>query len=299
MKNKHCLAKTAAGERCKGKPNSSGYCSVHDPARMEREERSKAKKHRFQEVVDTILRTARAKGWTAIRMNRDTKNWKYGAVNVKRRTSSDEVEGNFDITIENGVKINRQLLTPFSNQGNALIDLHDAIMSELGRLPGLKPPEKNLPPDISVLIKIERLLKRFHKVAKQLQHRHDGRETIVINDEYDVQDLLHSLLCVYFDDIRPEEHTPSYAGGASRVDFLLKAQKIVIETKITSPKLRDKQIGEQLIIDIKRYQAHPDCRTLVCFVYDPGGFLKNPAGLSTDLSRKHDQLTVRVIIVPS
>jgi hypothetical protein len=24
-----------------------------------------------------------------------------------------------------------------------------------------------------------------------------------------------------FDDIRPEEYTPSYAGGSSRIDFLL------------------------------------------------------------------------------
>ena len=28
-----------------------------------------------------------------------------------------------------------------------------------------------------------------------------------------------------FDDIRPEEYTPSYAGGSSRIDFLLKDEK--------------------------------------------------------------------------
>src|SRR6185503_12855207 len=53
------------------------------------------------------------------------------------------------------------------------------------------------------------LLSRFHLVAKQLRHRHSEGETLDIENEYDVQDLLHSLLHIYFDDIRPEETTPS------------------------------------------------------------------------------------------
>ena len=54
---------------------------------------------------------------------------------------------------------------------------------------------------------------RFHLVARQLRKRHDDRSTLDISDEYDVQDLLHSLLCLFFDDIRSEEGTPSYAGS--------------------------------------------------------------------------------------
>ena len=42
-----------------------------------------------------------------------------------------------------------------------------------------------------------------------------------MEDEYDVQDLFHALLTIYFEDIRKEEWSPSYAGGASRMDFLL------------------------------------------------------------------------------
>ncbi len=70
----------------------------------------------------------------------------------------------------------------------------------------------------------------------------------------------------------------------------------MVEVKMTSETLRDAKIGEQLIIDIERYQARPDCQTLVCFVYDPGHHLKNPKGLEADLSRKHDKLTVQVIV---
>ena len=51
------------------------------------------------------------------------------------------------------------------------------------------------------------IFERFHQVSRQLRSRYDGRETLFINDEYDVQDLLHSLLHLHFDDIRPEEWT--------------------------------------------------------------------------------------------
>jgi hypothetical protein len=52
---------------------------------------------------------------------------------------------------------------------------------------------------------------RFHEVARQLTHRRENRGTLEIKDEYDVQDLLHALLHIHVDDIRPEEWTPSDA----------------------------------------------------------------------------------------
>lgn len=117
--------------------------------------------------------------------------------------------------------------------------------------------------------KLENLFERFHAAACQLRQRHAGRETLDISDEYDVQDLIHALLKLHFDDIRPEECTPSYAGKASRTDFLLKDEQIFIEVKKTRKGLTQKEVGEQLIIDIARYQSHPYCKTLICFVYDP------------------------------
>ena len=145
---------------------------------------------------------------------------------------------------------------------------------------------------------VEHIYKRFHLVARQLHIRHDGRSTLDIEDEYDVQDLLHALLKLYFDDIRPEEWTPSYAGASSRMDFLLKNESIVIEVKKTRKGLGAKELGEQLIVDIERYQSHPSCKTLLCFVYDPEGKIPNPQGLENDLSRKEDSFTVKVLIVP-
>jgi len=31
----------------------------------------------------------------------------------------------------------------------------------------------------------------------------------------------------------------------------------------------------ELIQDVARYKAHPDCERLVCLVYDPAGFIKS------------------------
>ena len=109
---------------------------------------------------------------------------------------------------------------------------------------------------------IENLCDRFHLVVRRLKARHNDRDTLTVKDEYDVQDLLHSLLFLHFDDVRVEEWTPSYAGGSSRMDFLLKQEQIVIEVKKTRKTLKAKEVGEQLIIDITKYEVHPDCRKL-------------------------------------
>ena len=47
------------------------------------------------------------------------------------------------------------------------------------------------------------------------------------------------------------------------MDFLLKNEKIVIEIKKTRVGLTAKKLGEQLIVDIEKYQQHPDCKYLV------------------------------------
>ncbi|MDY2795680.1 hypothetical protein ACEE49_00165 [[Pasteurella] aerogenes] len=145
---------------------------------------------------------------------------------------------------------------------------------------------------------IKLIINRFHQVARQLRSRYSDRNTLKIEDEYDVQDLFHSLLKLYFDDVRAEEWTPSYAGGASRTDFLLKNENIVIEIKKTRQSLKAKELGEQLIVDAVRYQSHPDCDTLICFVYDPEGIIGNPKGIENDLTREFDGIPVYTYIRP-
>lgn len=152
--------------------------------------------------------------------------------------------------------------------------------------------------DWTALDAIEQLCTRFHLVARQLTERHAKRDTLAIADEYDVQDLFHALLHIDFDDIRPEEYTPSYAGKATRMDFLLPEEKLVVEVKKTRGGLGAGEVGTQLIEDIARYKTHPDCSTLICFVYDPDGHIKNPRGFERDLNSADDGLVVRVLVTP-
>jgi hypothetical protein len=153
-----------------------------------------------------------------------------------------------------------------------------------------------LPSEIPVgaLSRIEHVLSRFHKVARRLVSRHGSSKPLKMEDEYDVQYLLNALLAVDFDDVRPEEWTPSYAGSSGkRMDFLVKQDGIVVEVKRTRDTLKAKDVGDQLIIDIAHYKTHQDCQTLVCFVYDPDQLITNPIGLKKDL----EQLTTAGMIV--
>lgn len=149
--------------------------------------------------------------------------------------------------------------------------------------------------DSSVNVKL--VFTRLPEVVRQLQKRHDERSTLEVNDEYDLQDLLHALLKIYFDDIRTEEYVPSYAGTSSRMDFLLPDKKIVIETKMTRDSLKARKLSQEIIEDKEHYQKHPSCETLYCLVYDPNVLIDNPRGFENDISEKSQNFTCEVTIV--
>ncbi len=185
------------------------------------------------------------------------------------------------------------------------LNLIETILAELGieRVEELKEEVERIEREIQeekVEERLIRILSRFHRFTKQLKRR-QGRSTIPIievQNEYDVQDLLHALLKLEFDDVRAEEYTPSYAGSNSRIDFLLKKEEIVVEVKKSSEKLKDKEIGVQLNDDIAKYKTHPNCKVLYCFIYDPQELLSNPDGLENDLSKDTEEFKVKVIIIP-
>jgi len=159
--------------------------------------------------------------------------------------------------------------------------------------------EKTDKSETDALTSVNTICRRFHLVVQQLQHRQRDRDPFQVRDEYDVQDLLHSLLHVVFDDIRPEEYTPSYGGKASRMDFLLKRESIVVEAKMTRAGLAGPEVFNELALDVTHYKAHPDCRVLVCFVYDPEHRITNPKGVEHDLRNlSTERLEVIPVITP-
>jgi hypothetical protein len=215
------------------------------------------------------------------------------------------------ISEEEAARLAQKRMTSFSLRdpsGNYMreANLYDAHMEtlqhELERNPSFIMKRKSEKQEVQPrnwMARIERLLSRFHVVARQMRSRYERRSTLEVQDEYDVQDLLHALLKTDFDDIRTEEWTPSYAGAASRMDFLLKEEQTVVEVKKTRATLKEKDIGSQLLVDVQRYRTHPDCKVLICFVYDPEGLIGNPRGLINDLQKQSTaELKVVVIINP-
>lgn len=67
---------------------------------------------------------------------------------------------------------------------------------------------------------------------------------------------------------------------------------------MTRSGLKDKELGEQLIIDIAKYQNHPNCKCLYCFVYDPDDIIRNPRGIEKDLEKLGKDFLVKVYIRP-
>ena len=61
--------------------------------------------------------------------------------------------------------------------------------------------------------------------------------------------------------VRPEESTPPYGGNASRMDFLLKPEQVVLKAKMAGKGLGQKELVTQLSEDVLRYQSHQDCKT--------------------------------------
>ena len=186
----------------------------------------------------------------------------------------------------------------FQSGIRSAITVIDSFIDEITEYWSDEIEDKNSSVSADPLTEVKLIIKKFHQVARQLRSRYLDRATIEIEDEYDVQDLFHSLLKLYFDDIRAEEYTPSYAGAASRVDFLLKQEQVIIEVKKTRKGLGAKELGEQLIIDSQRYQVHPDCNQLICFVYDPEGRIANPRGIEKDLTKIMNDIPIFVFIVP-
>ncbi len=143
------------------------------------------------------------------------------------------------------------------------------------------------------------LAERLSAVQRSLKKRRRNKVPLTIEDEHDAQYLLKALLRVFFDDIRDEEWTPSYAGGSSRIDFLLPDFGLAIELKKTRSTLTAPELGEELLVDSQKYQTHPSVRHLVCVVFDEDGWIENPRGIEADLQRMQVEpgfaMTVRIL----
>ncbi len=147
---------------------------------------------------------------------------------------------------------------------------------------------------------IYKICNNFNRFDINIKRRHDERQTIKINDEYDLQDALYSILKLFIEDVRKEDYVPSYGGKNSRVDFLIPSLNLAIETKMTNSNLKDKELGEQLFIDIGRYKGNKKINKLIFFVYDKNEVLINVSGIKNDIENMStNELEIKVYICPN
>jgi hypothetical protein len=76
---------------------------------------------------------------------------------------------------------------------------------------------------------VMQVLNNFSIAARILGKRQRNASPFEIVDEYDVQDLLFTVLRTVFEDARREEWTPQIAGSAKRMDIVIASLESVVE----------------------------------------------------------------------
>ena len=150
----------------------------------------------------------------------------------------------------------------------------------------------------SAVGRLRRLSERFHLVTRQLRLRGEYRDTIHVEDQQDVQDLFHALLCLEFDDIAAEEWSPSQPHETRQLTFYVEQGQVGITLKKTRPGQGQTEIAKELGLVTQQHSSHPTCKLLFCFIYDPEGRIGNPRGLERELMKSTQPIHLEVVVAP-
>lgn len=115
------------------------------------------------------------------------------------------------------------------------------------------------------------ILNNFSNAAQKIiRNRRKGHECFVIEDEYDVQDLLYVILKSVFPHLKDEDPTPKNGGKSFRIDLILRDEEILIEVKMLKAKdTSETKFIDELKVDFESYHESKWLKKLFCFVYDP------------------------------
>jgi len=142
-------------------------------------------------------------------------------------------------------------------------------------------PEINAKDKLAVLLDV---LESTSSGISFLSSRAHGRPAYVIENEYDIQDLLYVILKPFFADARMEEFTPQHAGSAKRIDIVIPSIDVVIEVKFVRNEFYAASIADEIKIDIESYHVHANCKTLCVLVYDSYKLIADAYNFVRDLS---------------
>ena len=143
--------------------------------------------------------------------------------------------------------------------------------------------------------RLEELLRRLPRVARELRSRQGDRPPFRVEDAHDLEDLTRALLAVPFDDVRPQCRTPPYDTGR-RTDFLLSPERIVLVVKRVASAHAEAALAGEAREDVAHYAHHPGCDTLLLLFYDPRGLLPDPAAFEAAWTRTEGELNVRGLV---
>lgn len=203
-----CRGKVKSGTSCLKIAGPSGYCHLHDPKKLrEQKQKKKALKKqedRLYELINMVISVSRAKGWDVYCKSVDQSSWQYATISASRTEGYEEVTALVEISCNSKISISTEK-TSFHSYG--LDSLRRALSDGLNSISWVTPikdekPKQKQPDFIFTLL---RILRRFDILVRQFKHRYANREPIHVNDEYDVQYILHALLRGLFADVRPEE----------------------------------------------------------------------------------------------
>lgn len=236
--------------------------------------------------------------------------WYSRALNVVSDTNREQFvdmfEGGHVITRIRGFLSDPLARSPFYNpdEPSPFIDrwqnpfdrtFRDNLVVQRGILVGVL----NAEADVSLVL--DHLADVFRRLPEYLATLHRAGSKRVpaprIEQEADLQTVVFSVLRLMFDDVRAEDPVPQAAGASSRVDFLIPEPGVLIETKMTRPGLKDRRLGEELLVDWGRYPTHPECRAIFALVYDPGRYIDNVTALEHDLSQPQGMPPTRVLVI--
>ncbi len=115
------------------------------------------------------------------------------------------------------------------------------------------------------------ILSNFQNATNKVtQTRRAGKSSFIVQDEYDVQDLIYSMLKGIFPTMKDEDPVPRQGAKSTKIDLILREEGILIEIKmIKASDSNEKEFVEQLKTDIQSYHQSAWLRHLICFIYDP------------------------------
>lgn len=151
-----------------------------------------------------------------------------------------------------------------------------------------------------VLLLVEKWLKNFHFYMEELVERAPhGKATITqalqqieIQNEYDIQHLLYSLIKPIFPQARTETVDDTGYGGI-RYDIVIDDYDLTIETKCTREKMTERQLTEEIAADSFHYKKGH----VFFFVYDRYKIIRNKTAFETAYSREENGKTLRTIVL--